>query len=235
MSSPSSASNSARVIVPLSVLGSSAFCMGRPAVMTLIRPPTAASRACQTFLSTPRAGLDEQAGPRWSGSPFGSFRVGNPPHSSLRGRSGLRQAECLTHLRTGHVGIVNRRSDVELAGTRQRSNQHRIKASVANQASNSIRRARIIRRQRPYFEQLLGEALITTYSKGQPIREWRPKKGIRHEALDARVYAYAAVRALVSMGLVMDAEVDRIVAQGGPQPAQQPTVSRLSHSRWMQS
>jgi len=25
------------------------------------------------------------------------------------------------------------------------------------------------------------------------------------------------------------------VAQGGLQPAQQPTVSRLSHSRWMQS
>ena len=32
--------------------------------------------------------------------------------------------------------------------TRQRSNQHRVKPSVANQASNSIRRARIIRRQR---------------------------------------------------------------------------------------
>ena len=44
--------------------------------------------------------------------------------------------------------------------------------------------------------------LVTTYSKGQPVREWRPKKGTRHEALDARVYAYAALRALVSMGLV---------------------------------
>ena len=42
-------------------------------------------------------------------------------------------------------------------------------------------------REQPYFEQLLGEALVTTYSKGQPVREWRPKKGVRHEALDARV------------------------------------------------
>jgi phage terminase large subunit GpA-like protein len=59
-------------------------------------------------------------------------------------------------------------------------------------------------REPPYFEQLLGEVLVTTYSKGQPVREWRPKKGVRHEVLDARVYAYAALRALVSMGLVLE-------------------------------
>lgn len=55
-------------------------------------------------------------------------------------------------------------------------------------------------RQRPYFEQLLGEALVTMYSEGQPVREWRPKKGVRHEALDARVYAFGALRALVFDG-----------------------------------
>lgn len=54
-------------------------------------------------------------------------------------------------------------------------------------------------RQQSYFEHLLSEVLVTTYSKGQPVREWRPKKGVRHEALDVRVYAYAALRALVSM------------------------------------
>jgi phage terminase large subunit GpA-like protein len=59
-------------------------------------------------------------------------------------------------------------------------------------------------RQQAYYEQLLGEALVTKYSKGQPVREWRPKKGFRHEALDARVYAYAALRALASMGLVLE-------------------------------
>jgi phage terminase large subunit GpA-like protein len=59
-------------------------------------------------------------------------------------------------------------------------------------------------RQQPYFEQLLGEALVTTYSKGQHVREWRPKKGVRHAALDARVYVFGALPALVSMGLVLD-------------------------------
>ena len=90
-----------------------------------------------------------------------------------------------------------------------------------------------VERGQPYFEQLLGEVLVTTYSKGQPDREWRPKKGVRHEALDARVYAYAALRALVSMGLVLDAEVDRMAATGGPARDQRPTVPRVSRSQWM--
>ena len=88
-------------------------------------------------------------------------------------------------------------------------------------------------RQQPYFEQLLGEALVTTYSKGQPIREWRPKKGLRHEALDARVYAYAALRALVSMGLVLDTEANRITAQAAPVGEPRPALPRFSRSLWM--
>jgi len=89
-------------------------------------------------------------------------------------------------------------------------------------------------RELHYFEQLLGEVLVTTYSKGQPVREWRPKKGVRHEALDARVYAYAALRALVSMGLVLDAEADRIAALGATVREQRPTPPRVSRSQWMQ-
>lgn len=89
-------------------------------------------------------------------------------------------------------------------------------------------------RQQPYFEQLLGEALVTTYSKGQPIREWRPKKGIRHEALDSRVYAYAALRALISMGMVLDAEADRIGTRDAPFRKHVPGLPRVSLSRWMQ-
>jgi len=64
----------------------------------------------------------------------------------------------------------------------------------------------------------LGEVLVTTYAKGQPKREWRPKPGVRQEALDARVYAYAALRTLVSMGLSLDNEADRIVAVNRPHP-----------------
>ena len=88
-------------------------------------------------------------------------------------------------------------------------------------------------RQEPNLEQLLGEVLVTTYSKGQPVREWRPKKGVRHEALDARVYAYAALRALVSLGMVLDAEADRLVAQDAPVCEAPPRQPRVGSSQWM--
>ncbi len=87
-------------------------------------------------------------------------------------------------------------------------------------------------RQQPYFEQLLGEALVTTYSKGQPVREWRPK-GVRHEALDARVYAFGALRALVSMGMVLDAEANRTTAHSIPFRQEQPPSPRPRRSQWM--
>ena len=74
---------------------------------------------------------------------------------------------------------------------------------------------------------------MTTYSKGQPVREWRPKKGVRHEALDARVYAYAALRALTSMGMVLDAESDRISAQRADVCETPPIPSRVIRSHWM--
>lgn len=70
-------------------------------------------------------------------------------------------------------------------------------------------------------------------ARASPVREWRPKKGVRHEALDARVYAYAALRALVSMGLVLDAEADRASAQGRPVREEMPTGARVNRSRWM--
>ena len=95
-----------------------------------------------------------------------------------------------------------------------------------------------LEREQPYFEQLLGEVLVTTYSKGQPVREWRPKKGVRHEALDARVYAYCALRALVSMGLRLDAEAERIAAlrpaQGAERkPSAGGPTRKVLRSNWM--
>lgn len=67
-------------------------------------------------------------------------------------------------------------------------------------------------RTRDWFEQLLSETLVTSYSRGVPVREWRPKKGVRTEVLDARVYAYAALCGLVSMGLRVDMEAERVAA-----------------------
>ena len=49
-----------------------------------------------------------------------------------------------------------------------------------------------------WFEQLTNEIVKKRFSHGRLIREWRPRKdGVRTEALDCRVYAYAALRALV--------------------------------------
>lgn len=44
-----------------------------------------------------------------------------------------------------------------------------------------------------WFHQLTAERLVTRYSKGFPIREWH-KTRPRNEALDARVYALAALK-----------------------------------------
>ncbi|MCW5982458.1 MAG: phage terminase large subunit family protein [Bryobacteraceae bacterium] len=94
-----------------------------------------------------------------------------------------------------------------------------------------------------WFEQLLAETLVTTYSRGVPVREWRKKKGVRSEALDARVYAYAALCGLVSMGLRLDAEAERIEAlrpepgsvAGKPNIPSPPPGRRVLRSNWIQS
>ena len=44
-----------------------------------------------------------------------------------------------------------------------------------------------------WFHQLTGEKLVTKYRKGVPIREWHQTRP-RNEALDCRVYAYAALK-----------------------------------------
>lgn len=45
-----------------------------------------------------------------------------------------------------------------------------------------------------YFAQLTAEKQITRYVKGFPVREWVKKSGARNEALDCKVYAYAAMQ-----------------------------------------
>lgn len=48
-------------------------------------------------------------------------------------------------------------------------------------------------REPEYFEQFTGEQIVTKFVKGYPFREWR-KVRERNEALDIRVYAYAALK-----------------------------------------
>jgi len=53
------------------------------------------------------------------------------------------------------------------------------------------------------FEQLTSETVVTRYVKGFPVRAWVPKPNTRQEALDCRVYAFAALRSMsISWGKV---------------------------------
>jgi phage terminase large subunit GpA-like protein len=99
-----------------------------------------------------------------------------------------------------------------------------------------------LERNEEWFEQLLSEVLVTSYARGVPVREWRRKKGVRGEVLDARIYAYAALCGLVSMGLRLDAEADRIaalrLAAEGEEKTAAPAAAparKLLRSRWLES
>lgn len=47
-----------------------------------------------------------------------------------------------------------------------------------------------------YYDQLTAERLVTRYIKGFPVREWQKKPGVRNEALDTFVYAFAAMQSI---------------------------------------
>lgn len=51
-------------------------------------------------------------------------------------------------------------------------------------------------RDERYFAGLASETVVTKYSKGFPIREYRKRSGVRNEPLDCRVYAYCALASL---------------------------------------
>lgn len=70
-----------------------------------------------------------------------------------------------------------------------------------------------------YFRQLAAERVLTRYVKGFTIREYVKDAGARNEALDCRVYAYAA---LVSLN-VRWAALAAKAGQQRPEPAHAPT------------
>jgi len=74
---------------------------------------------------------------------------------------------------------------------------------------------------------LLGIANSPAYRRGAPVRTWLRKRGRRAEALDCRVYAFAALEALKSMGLRLDRHAHQVAAASTPasqarQPAGRP-------------
>ena len=65
-------------------------------------------------------------------------------------------------------------------------------------------------RDAAYFEQLTAERLRTRYVKGFARLYWWKPDGRRNEALDCRVYAYAALHGLLSMGMNLNKRVDAL-------------------------
>src|SRR5581483_6034879 len=72
-----------------------------------------------------------------------------------------------------------------------------------------------------YFAQLTAERLVLVTKAGQRYRIWEPRPGRANEALDCRVYAYAALCGLLHMGLQLNRKADEVIATIGPPIAEQ--------------
>lgn len=67
-----------------------------------------------------------------------------------------------------------------------------------------------------YFAQLTSERLVTKQTNGQRFRVWELPPGRANEALDCRVYGYAALCGLLYFGLKLNKRVDEVTATIGP-------------------
>lgn len=89
-----------------------------------------------------------------------------------------------------------------------------------------------------YFAQLTAERSELKVVAGQKFRVWVQKPGRANEALDCRVYAYAALCGLMHMGLALNKRVEEVMSTIGPalavQPegaAPMPTVTTITSKR----
>jgi phage terminase large subunit GpA-like protein len=78
-----------------------------------------------------------------------------------------------------------------------------------------------------WYEQLASERRVVRYVRGQPVRRFERKPGMRAEALDCLVYAFAA-RQLVT------ANMDRREEELSTPAALPPVMSPVIRSKWMQ-
>lgn len=67
-----------------------------------------------------------------------------------------------------------------------------------------------------YFSQLTAERSVLKTTAGQRYRVWELRPGRANEALDCRVYAYAALCSLLHMGLKLNRRAEEIIATIGP-------------------
>lgn len=86
-------------------------------------------------------------------------------------------------------------------------------------------------REEDYFTQLTAEVCVTVYDKIPPYNVWRLKNGQkRNEALDCRVYAYAALCGLIAGGFNLDAETVKMGLLVAARLASLTAVPRLGAS-----
>ncbi|MDR3741817.1 MAG: phage terminase large subunit family protein, partial [Terracidiphilus sp.] len=76
-----------------------------------------------------------------------------------------------------------------------------------------------------YFEQLTAEKKYTRYHNGFAKHEWKKDSGARNEALDCRVYAYAALQSLFASGLRLSVHCDRFEKMLGRKPSRTPQLN----------
>ncbi|AVO37383.1 phage terminase large subunit family protein [Pukyongiella litopenaei] len=89
-----------------------------------------------------------------------------------------------------------------------------------------------------YFEQLTAERLVTKWIRGFPVREWHKARD-RNEALDCRVYAYAALKIarpdiakrLARLAPAKDGEPALDEAAAGEPPEEEQTQPRKTRRR----
>lgn len=66
--------------------------------------------------------------------------------------------------------------------------------------------------EREWFDQLTAEKPVKEYVQGQAVWKWKKKGGRNNEALDLRVYAYAALCALQQAGLKLNKHAAKVGA-----------------------
>jgi len=100
---------------------------------------------------------------------------------------------------------------------------------LKNTILNRLSRGRSVRfsatLEPAYYEQLASERKVVRYARGQPIRRFERKSGMRAEALDCMVYAFAA-RHMVSAAVDRREEELRHETQAPPAPA-------VIRSKWL--
>lgn len=74
------------------------------------------------------------------------------------------------------------------------------------------------RRELAWYEQMLSERLTLKITAGKRFTVWDCPKGKANEALDCRVYAYAALQGLIHFGLRLNDRVAEVAVRWNPEP-----------------